>query len=108
MDEDSTFTEKEILQSTIFHWKKIRDGQEVDDGTRNEPLCRYHERDCGRCIIHAKTNNGCITTSYREWVGHNQYVHMKDDLPYPVGCDRCKTFANKIIEFYEKILEEMA
>ena len=90
------------LEESIEKWKKIANGDGVDNGVEDCALCKLHRRNlCTNCPIQIKTSNRfCKETPYDEWSNHQYNIHGKNfSRKVHENCDECKRIANAELKF---------
>jgi len=94
------------LKGSIKKWEKIVEGEGIDDGGKNCPLCKlYSDKDCRSCPVCAEVDNyGCHDTPYDEWESHHENKHEENELYRKVYCPTCKELAQKELDFLKSLL----
>ena len=100
------------LKGSIKKWKDIEEGEGVDGGWTNCPLCDLYfsaldrKGSCKKCpVANAVGEINCSDTPYEQWLKHQNRKHDEPgDLI--VRCRHCKKLARKEREFLESLLPE--
>lgn len=90
-----------LLNQTINQWKGAQKNDELDDIW---PLCdEYMEDNCKQCPIAQTTGKPlCRTTPYKDFTLHMALEHS--EIEPAIRCNKCKHFANSMVQFLENIL----
>jgi len=100
---------EKALSGAIKKWTKIVNGNGVDKGMENCPLCKlYYGGDCMSCPIkHYTERIYCMGTPYRSWTKHhNEAGHDHfENMQCCSGCPECKKLAKEELNFLIKVFK---
>lgn len=91
------------LDGAIEKWVNIIDGNGIDKGSENCPLCILFNDDCGQCPV-----GSCDV--YADWAIHYDNEHNFGELSgsRSVLCDECRRTAQDILSHLRKVKERFS
>jgi hypothetical protein len=102
----------EALKGSIKKWDKIVSGKGSDNGVKNCPLCKLHQKsetldNCELCPVFIATDRIlCMDTPYETWSYHFEIAHREIEPPHKIhkNCPDCKKLAQTELDFLKSLL----